>query len=210
MPHIGPEVDEDRQSPVPGAARSGGDPQGKLLLEHQGERGECLALLQELEEQRSRDLVREVGHQLETSPALSGDRAVIEAHRISEADLKAGRSTELSFQHPHHGRVRLAGDHGGGPAGQGLGKGSQPGPDLQDRVVAPHGGKLDDSAQHIRISDKVLTQALLGSDPVFPKQVFGVIHGRSPNKKSCSCSSSSSIPREFQMLQNPVGPGIER
>ena len=135
----------------------GDEPLPDLLLDHDQHALDRRDVVEDRDDERGGDVVREVGHE---DPGLAvaefvgevelGDVGVDHAHVVEAGDLLA--------QYRDQAVVDLDGEHLGAGLREGEGEGTQTGPDLDDLVVATDVGHPGDPPDGVRVDHEVLPE----------------------------------------------------
>jgi hypothetical protein len=150
------------------SARWSDDPIGHLLLDHHDRVGDRFARVDDLEQERRSDVIRQVAADGDPFAAPLRGHLEIVAKRIDLLDLDVIHAGELGAQHLDHVGIELEcddlprGDSLGDPRGQR----AEPGADLDDPILVGADGRIDDRAECLLGDEEVLAKRLLRVEPV--------------------------------------------
>src|SRR3954454_10343444 len=183
---LGHELHEDRDGAIGLRRRDGKESVGDLALHHHAPARDARKAGEALDDDRRRDVVREVGDELRRA---GRDRREVERKRVAEDDADVRDRAEALAQLRLERSVELDSHDTRDAVGEERGEGSEPRADLENHVVAVELGEAADPAEYVLVDEEVLAEVLLRRDP----------HG-SPNTAAAfaairSPSSAASSPR---------------
>jgi hypothetical protein len=138
-----------------------GDPLGHLPLHGEVECREQPPVSQEAEDQRSRDVVRDIAHHPDSPPVrvVAKRRREIEPKGIGDLDAEGGMGTQSLRQGGRQLPIQLHRQDSGPAPKQGLGQHPRAGPDFHHHASGADAGRIHDGIAQPRVDQEVLSPA---------------------------------------------------
>src|SRR5687768_13603872 len=159
---VGNALHADRESAILALAGGGRHPDGDLLLYHYHECSRPVCALQQLEEQRRRDVVRDVADDLEIVREL--ERAEVDLERVGVHELEAGMRPKLISKLVGQPIVELDGNDTLRGCDEVVCECALSGTNLNHDIVRLRFDRRDDLALNVWINEEVLAEGFLGTD----------------------------------------------
>ena len=157
-------LDRKRQGTILPAACSGTDTVSDLFLNHDGDALKTSLFLQQADQDRCRHIIWKIRDHLErTAPVVAVSQFLqIRAQNVLPDDIDIVTVLQGKFKHRAQALIYFHTDDPARGFGEILGHGSDTRADLQDTVLRPHSGCLNNTAHNISVRQKILSEFFSG------------------------------------------------
>ena len=186
---LGHELHEDRDGAIGLRRRDGKESVGDLALHHHAPARDARKAGEALDDDRRRDVVREVGDELRRA---GRDRREVERKRVAEDDADVRDRAEALAQLRLERSVELDSHDTRDAVGEERGEGSEPRADLENHVVAVELGEAADHAEDVLVDEEVLAEVAVRRDR---EAAHGSENAAVAFASICSARAAASSPR---------------